>query len=124
MFVPERKHTVPVQVGSVTIGGGRPIAVQSMTTTDTADAAATAAQVAELFRAGSELVRITVNTQEAAAAVPEVRSRLQDEGLAVPRIGDGIPCAGVNEEFSGHGAPAYLSFPRSPPVPRTSLPTR
>jgi (E)-4-hydroxy-3-methylbut-2-enyl-diphosphate synthase len=88
MFVPERKRTVPVQVGAVTLGGGHPVVVQSMTNTDSADAQATAAQVAELHRAGSELVRITVNTPEAAAAVPEIRARLHDEGLAVPLIGD------------------------------------
>jgi (E)-4-hydroxy-3-methylbut-2-enyl-diphosphate synthase len=88
MFAPERKNTVPVRVGSVTVGGGHPVVVQSMTNTDTADAASTAAQVAELFLAGSELVRITVNTQEAAAAVPEIRRRLQDQGLAVPLVGD------------------------------------
>ncbi len=88
MFVPDRRQTVPVRVGAVTVGGGHPVAVQSMTNTDTADAAGTAAQVAELFQAGSELVRITVNTQEAAAAVPEIRQRLTDLGLAVPLIGD------------------------------------
>jgi (E)-4-hydroxy-3-methylbut-2-enyl-diphosphate synthase len=88
MFAPERRKTVPVRIGSATVGGGHPVAVQSMTNTDTADAAATAAQVAELFLAGSELVRVTVNTQEAAAAVPEIRARLSDQGLAVPLIGD------------------------------------
>jgi (E)-4-hydroxy-3-methylbut-2-enyl-diphosphate synthase len=88
MFVPTRRPTVPVRIGSVTMGGGQPVVVQSMTNTDTADAVATAAQVAELFRAGSEVVRITVNTQEAAAAVPEIRRRLQGEGLAVPLVGD------------------------------------
>mgnify|MGYP001167393820 CR=1 FL=1 len=88
MFVPERRKTVPVRVGNVTVGGGHPVVVQSMTNTDTADAAGTAAQVAELFLAGSEVVRITVNTQEAAAAVPEIRARLADQGLAVPLVGD------------------------------------
>ncbi|HEX5052652.1 MAG TPA: flavodoxin-dependent (E)-4-hydroxy-3-methylbut-2-enyl-diphosphate synthase [Planctomycetota bacterium] len=88
MFAPARKKTVPVRVGPVTVGGGHAVVVQSMTNTDTADAAATAAQAAELFLAGSELVRITVNTQEAAAAVPEIRRRLGDQGLAVPLIGD------------------------------------
>ena len=88
MFVPQRKPTVPVQVGNTTVGGGAPVVVQSMTNTDTADAASTAEQVAELFLAGSELVRITVNTQEAAAAVPEIRRRLQDRGLVVPLVGD------------------------------------
>ena len=88
MFVPERHKTVPVRIGDVTVGGGHPVVVQSMTNTDTADAAATAQQVAELFRAGSELVRVTVNTQEAAAAVPEIQQRLRDDGLDVPLIGD------------------------------------
>ena len=88
MFVPQRQQTVPVRIGNVTVGGGHPVAVQSMTNTDTADARATADQVAELFLAGSELVRITVNTQEAAAAVPEIRQRLRDRGLDVPLIGD------------------------------------
>ncbi len=88
MFVPERRPTVPVRIGTATVGGSHPVVVQSMTNTDTADAGATATQVAELFLAGSELVRITVNTQEAAAAVPEIRNRLSDQGLAVPLIGD------------------------------------
>jgi (E)-4-hydroxy-3-methylbut-2-enyl-diphosphate synthase len=88
MFAPVRRQTVPVRVGAVTIGGGQPVVVQSMTNTDTADAAATAQQVAELFRAGSELVRVTVNTQEAAAAVPEIQRRVRDQGLEVPLIGD------------------------------------
>jgi (E)-4-hydroxy-3-methylbut-2-enyl-diphosphate synthase len=88
MFAPQRHTTIPVQVGSVTVGGGAPVVVQSMTNTDTADAAATAAQVAELFHAGSEVVRITVNTQEAAAAVPEIQKRLFDRGVAVPIVGD------------------------------------
>lgn len=88
MFVPPRKHTVPVRIGSAVVGGAHPVVVQSMTNTDTADAAATADQVAELFLAGSELVRVTVNTQEAAAAVPEIRQRLRDRGLEVPLVGD------------------------------------
>ena len=88
MFVPQRKQTVPVRVGNVAVGGGHPVVVQSMTNTDTADAKATAEQVADLFLAGSEVVRITVNTQEAAAAVPEIRQRLTDRGLAVPLVGD------------------------------------
>jgi len=88
MFQPVRRNTVPVRIRNVMVGGGHPVAVQSMTNTDTADAASTAAQVAELFRAGSELVRITVNTQEAAAAVPEIRKRLDDMGCDVPLVGD------------------------------------
>ena len=79
-------RTVPV--GGVPIGGGHPVVVQSMTNTDTADAAATANQVAELARAGSEIVRITVNSRAAAAAVPEVRARLLDAGVEVPLVGD------------------------------------
>ena len=83
--------TVGVRVGAgagVQIGGGAPIVVQSMTLTDTADAAATAAQCVELASAGSEMVRITVNTEEAAAAVPEIKRRLLDAGCAAPLIGD------------------------------------
>ncbi|MDX1434043.1 MAG: flavodoxin-dependent (E)-4-hydroxy-3-methylbut-2-enyl-diphosphate synthase [Gammaproteobacteria bacterium] len=84
----ERRRSVPVDIGPVTIGGDAPIVVQSMTNTDTADAAATATQVEALARAGSELVRITVNTPEAAAAVGEIRARLDDVGCRVPLIGD------------------------------------
>ena len=83
-----RRATIPVRIRNVTVGGDAPVVVQSMTNTDTADAAATADQVAELFRAGSELVRITVNHEDAARAVPEIRSRLEDLGLDVPLIGD------------------------------------
>jgi len=75
-------------VGGVAVGGGAPIVVQSMTNTDTADASATARQVAELARAGSELVRITVNSPEAAAQVAGVRAKLDAEGVSVPLIGD------------------------------------
>jgi (E)-4-hydroxy-3-methylbut-2-enyl-diphosphate synthase len=77
-----------VQVGGVTIGGNAPIVVQSMTNTDTADIDATVRQCAQLAEAGSELVRITVNTAEAAAAVPIIRERLDQMGCAVPLIGD------------------------------------
>jgi (E)-4-hydroxy-3-methylbut-2-enyl-diphosphate synthase len=84
----DRRVSVGVSVGPVTIGGGAPIVVQSMTNTDTADAAATAAQVEALAGAGSELVRITVNTPEAAAKVAEIRRRLDDLGCRVPLIGD------------------------------------
>jgi (E)-4-hydroxy-3-methylbut-2-enyl-diphosphate synthase len=72
----------------VTVGGDHPVIVQSMTNTDTADALGTAIQIAQLAKAGSELVRITVNSDEAAAAVPEIRQRLDDMGLSVPLIGD------------------------------------
>ncbi|PYV00827.1 MAG: 4-hydroxy-3-methylbut-2-en-1-yl diphosphate synthase [Acidobacteria bacterium] len=88
MAMLQRRRSVPVNVGGVTVGGSAPIVVQSMTNTDTADAAATAAQVAALAAAGSELVRITVNTPEAAAAVPEIERRLEDMGVGVPLIGD------------------------------------
>jgi (E)-4-hydroxy-3-methylbut-2-enyl-diphosphate synthase len=83
-----RRPTVTAIVGDVPIGSAYPIAVQSMTNTDTADASATALQVAELSRAGSRLVRITVNNDEAAQAVPEIASRLADMGVSVPVIGD------------------------------------
>jgi (E)-4-hydroxy-3-methylbut-2-enyl-diphosphate synthase len=83
-----RHKTVPVAVGSVTIGGGAPVVVQSMTNTDTADAAATARQAVALAKAGSELVRITVNMPPAAAAVPEIRKRMLDAGVSVPLVGD------------------------------------
>ncbi len=83
-----RKHTQSVKVGHVSIGGANPIVVQSMTNTDTEDAVRTAAQVADLARAGSELVRITVNTVAAAQAVPEIRDRLLKMGVNVPLVGD------------------------------------
>jgi (E)-4-hydroxy-3-methylbut-2-enyl-diphosphate synthase len=75
-------------VGGVRVGGGAPIVVQSMTNTDTADIESTVAQVRALARAGSELVRVTVNTEEAAAAVPHIRDRLAQQGVPVPLIGD------------------------------------
>ncbi len=89
----ERRKCVAVQIGggsqgSVTIGGGAPIVVQSMTNTDTADAEATADQVTALARAGSEIVRITVDREEAAAAVPRIRDLLDARGVGVPLIGD------------------------------------
>jgi len=83
-----RRRSRMVDIGGVKVGGAAPIVVQSMTNTDTADAPATARQVAELARAGSELVRITVNTPEAAAAVPRIRERLEAMGVQVPLIGD------------------------------------
>jgi (E)-4-hydroxy-3-methylbut-2-enyl-diphosphate synthase len=85
---PARRLSRRVIVGGVAIGGGAPIVVQSMTNTDTADAEATAKQVLDLARAGSELVRITVNTAEAAAAVPGIRGRLDAAGCGVPLVGD------------------------------------
>jgi (E)-4-hydroxy-3-methylbut-2-enyl-diphosphate synthase len=116
-----RRETVGVRVGPVQIGGGAPVVVQSMTSTDTADAAITAKQCLELARAGSELVRVTVNVPEAAASVPEIRRRLDDAGCRVPLIGDfhynghillkSFPeCAGVLDKYRinpgnvGHGA--------------------
>lgn len=83
-----RRSSTAVKVGAVTIGGDAPIVVQSMTNTDTADAAGTAAQVEALARAGSELVRITVNTPEAAAAVGDIRARLDAVNCSVPLVGD------------------------------------
>ncbi|MFO1370968.1 MAG: flavodoxin-dependent (E)-4-hydroxy-3-methylbut-2-enyl-diphosphate synthase [Candidatus Competibacteraceae bacterium] len=83
-----RRSCVAVPIGPITVGDAAPIVVQSMTNTDTADIAATVAQVAELARAGSELVRITVNNEEAAAAVPQIRERLEAQGISVPLIGD------------------------------------
>ena len=92
-FGPQSRHaTVGVRVGSgegaVMVGGGAPVVVQSMTNTDTADIEATTAQVAALARAGSEMVRITVDREEAAAAVPHIRDRLRQRGVTVPLVGD------------------------------------
>ena len=84
----QRHKTVGVDVGGVTVGGGAPIVVQSMTNTDTADVEGTARQVAALARAGSELVRITVDRDEAAAAVPHIKDRLGQLGVSVPIVGD------------------------------------
>lgn len=84
----KRRPTRAVRVGNVVVGGAAPVVVQSMTNTDTADYLSTALQVAELARAGSELVRITVNTEAAAAAVPRIREHLDRMGVAVPLIGD------------------------------------
>ncbi|MCL4849238.1 MAG: flavodoxin-dependent (E)-4-hydroxy-3-methylbut-2-enyl-diphosphate synthase [Acidobacteria bacterium] len=81
-------RTVGVRVGKVQVGGGAPVVVQSMTSTDTTDARATAEQVVQLAEAGSELVRITVNTPEAAARVPEIKQRMIDAGCTAPLIGD------------------------------------
>ncbi|MBU1174755.1 MAG: flavodoxin-dependent (E)-4-hydroxy-3-methylbut-2-enyl-diphosphate synthase [Alphaproteobacteria bacterium] len=83
-----RKKTIGVDVGGVLVGGGAPVVVQSMTNTDTADIDGTAAQIAALHRAGSELVRVTVDRDEAAAAVPHIRERLERRGVFVPIIGD------------------------------------
>ncbi|MCK6475047.1 MAG: flavodoxin-dependent (E)-4-hydroxy-3-methylbut-2-enyl-diphosphate synthase [Planctomycetes bacterium] len=88
MSQPKRHHTVGVKVGHVLVGGGAPVVVQSMANTDTADAKSTFNQCHELALAGSELVRITVNLPEAAAAVPEIKKRLLDAGCNVPLIGD------------------------------------
>src|SRR6202522_3211857 len=84
----ERRKTVAGKVGNVVVGGGAPVVVQSMTNTDTADVEGTARQVAALARAGSELVRITVDRDEAAAAVPHIKERLLRMNVDVPIIGD------------------------------------
>ena len=83
-----RKHSKSVQIGNVAVGGGNPVVVQSMTNTDTADTVRTTIQIAELARAGSELVRITVNNDDAARAVPEIRDRLAKMDCHVPLVGD------------------------------------
>jgi (E)-4-hydroxy-3-methylbut-2-enyl-diphosphate synthase len=83
-----RRHSVPVQIGAVTVGGAAPIVVQSMTNTDTEDVEGTALQVHALHAAGSELVRVTVNTEAAAAAVPRIVDRLVQLGASVPIVGD------------------------------------
>ena len=86
---PSTRHTTTqVKVGHVAVGGGAPIVVQSMTNTDTADVESTVAQVAALTRAGSEMVRITVDREEAAAAVPHIRDGLRKMGINTPLIGD------------------------------------
>ncbi|HKX27211.1 MAG TPA: flavodoxin-dependent (E)-4-hydroxy-3-methylbut-2-enyl-diphosphate synthase [Blastocatellia bacterium] len=82
------RNSIAVDIGGVRLGGGHAVVVQSMTNTDTADAVATARQIVELAKAGSELVRITVNNKEAAAAVPEIASRVRDAGHHTPLIGD------------------------------------
>ncbi len=86
------RNTVAVQIGtaehSITVGGGAPVVVQSMTNTDTADVYSTVKQVMELAKAGSELVRITVNSAEAAEAVPKIRADLDRQGCLVPLVGD------------------------------------
>ena len=84
----KRHRSIPVQVGRVTVGGNAPIVVQSMTNTDTADVASTVAQVAALAQAGSEIVRITVDRNESAAAVPHIKEQLLRQGIDVPLVGD------------------------------------
>ncbi|TQM10311.1 4-hydroxy-3-methylbut-2-en-1-yl diphosphate synthase [Pseudoxanthomonas sp. 3HH-4] len=83
-----RRITQAVQIGNAVVGGGRPVVVQSMTNTDTADIAGSVKQVAELWRAGSEMVRLTVNNPESAAAIPRIRDKLEMMGVSVPLIGD------------------------------------
>src|SRR3990170_8442281 len=100
-----RRRTVTVTVGGVAVGSEHPVAVQSMTNTDTADADATAIQVAQLAHAGSELVRVTVNNDEAARAVPVIREKLDRLGVGVPLIGD--------FHYNGH-----LLLPRYPEMAR------
>src|SRR5213596_3406663 len=84
----KRHATVGVRVGNVQVGGGAPVVVQSMSNTDTVDVLSTARQCIELARAGSEMVRVTVNIPEAAAAVPEIKQRMLDTGCVAPLIGD------------------------------------
>src|SRR5512141_3467938 len=100
---PRRRPTVSVDVGGVLVGSAHPVVVQSMTNTDTADPDATAIQVARLAHAGSELVRVTVNTDAAAAAVPEMIRKLRDLGVGVPVIGD----------FHYNGHPLLVEFPET-----------
>ena len=88
MSIVKLHRTVGVRVGNVQVGGGAPVVVQSMTMTDTADAAGTARQCIELAEAGSEMVRVTVNVPESAAAVPEIKQRMLDAGVTAPLIGD------------------------------------
>ena len=88
MSIWERRKTVEVMIGNVGVGGNNPVRVQSMTNTDTADAASTAEQVAQLALAGSEIVRVTVNNEPSAQAVLEIVQRLEDAGLDVPIVGD------------------------------------
>src|SRR3977135_3218230 len=88
MAVQKRRVSVPVKIGNVTVGGNHPIVRQSMTNTDTADVASTVNQVMALARAGSELVRVTVNTEAAAAAVPKIVDTCAAFGVRVPIIGD------------------------------------
>ena len=88
MAITERRKSVAVNVGGIVVGGGNPIVVQSMTNTDTAEAKATADQIIDLARAGSELVRITVNTKESAAQVAEIVARVRDAGYNTPIVGD------------------------------------
>ena len=83
-----RRTSLQVAIGAVRVGGNAPIVVQSMTNTDTADVEGTVQQVKDLARAGSELVRVTVNSAEAAAGVPLIRERLDKQGISVPLIGD------------------------------------
>jgi (E)-4-hydroxy-3-methylbut-2-enyl-diphosphate synthase len=87
-LVQRRRPSVAVRVGPVTLGGGAPVAVQSMTDTDTADVEATVRQVRQLVEAGSELVRVTVNTEDAARAVPYIVDRLRSAGIQAPLVGD------------------------------------
>src|SRR5690625_7148319 len=88
MFSQSRRESIPVQIGDVTVGGGAPIVVQSMTNTDTADIDETVEQIDHLNKAGSELVRITVNNDEAAKAVPYIKEKLINRGVTVPSIGE------------------------------------
>lgn len=88
MTLVKRRKSIPVNVGGIVVGGDNPIVVQSMTNTDTADSESTAKQIKELYEAGSELVRLTVNTREAAEAIPSIVEKLKSEHIDVPLVGD------------------------------------
>src|SRR3982750_5011945 len=105
-----RRRTVTTKVGSVQIGSRQPIAVQSMTNTDTADVAGTVARVTALASAGSQLVRVTVNNEESAAAVPEIVRRLSDQGCEVPIIGTSHPDRKSTRLNSSHDQISYAVF--------------
>ena len=103
----ERRKTITVRVGGVPVGSQHPIVVQSMTNTDTADVQATVLQISELFEAGSEMVRITVNNDEAAQAVPEIIDRLEQNGIQVPII---VNAPVTNNTVSGgEGATSFIT---------------
>src|SRR5260370_7603831 len=104
IFPITRRKTVGVKVGQIQVGGGAPVVVQSMTNTDTADIAGTVKQCKELADAGSELVRITVNMPESAAAVAEIVARLRDDGCVAPIIRD----------FHYNGHVLLTKYPHSP----------
>ena len=118
MSISSRKPTQQVLVGNIRVGGGAPIVVQSMTNTDTADVESSVKQIIELSIAGSELVRVTVNTEEAAKAVPEIVNRIEQQGYSIPIIGD--------FHFNGHKLlekypNALKRFPNTGSIPVMSV---